>query len=200
MRRDAYSHPFAIVGVNRKTIVVGLAATMGGLTAFMVMVGVVFSPFFFLLALPFGGATYVMWHHATGRLDFTRTRGEAAGGTRFQEGRNVSVNRATRSDQKRHSPGDQWGPRGPSTEWNRSKAEGGWTKRGSKEQNTPRRTGPRLSSQEARRILGVETESSISDLKAVYRRRVKEVHPDTESGSEEAFKRVNRAYEALRDE
>jgi curved DNA-binding protein CbpA len=26
---------------------------------------------------------------------------------------------------------------------------------------------------------------------------VKEVHPDTDSGSEEAFKRVNRAYETL---
>jgi curved DNA-binding protein CbpA len=36
-------------------------------------------------------------------------------------------------------------------------------------------------------------------VRAAYRERVKEVHPDTEGGDEEAFKRVTRAYETLRE-
>jgi curved DNA-binding protein CbpA len=34
-------------------------------------------------------------------------------------------------------------------------------------------------------------------VRAAYRERVKAVHPDTDSGDEEQFKRVNRAYERL---
>jgi curved DNA-binding protein CbpA len=36
-------------------------------------------------------------------------------------------------------------------------------------------------------------------VRRAYRSKVKEVHPDTESGDEESFKRVNRAYERLTD-
>jgi curved DNA-binding protein CbpA len=34
-------------------------------------------------------------------------------------------------------------------------------------------------------------------VKQAYREKVKEVHPDTDGGDEEAFKKVNRAYERL---
>jgi curved DNA-binding protein CbpA len=34
-------------------------------------------------------------------------------------------------------------------------------------------------------------------VRRAYREKVKEAHPDTDSGSEEEFKRVNRAYETL---
>ncbi|MFC7190083.1 J domain-containing protein [Halocatena marina] len=34
-------------------------------------------------------------------------------------------------------------------------------------------------------------------IKRAYREKVKDAHPDTETGSKEAFKRVNAAYEQL---
>ncbi|MFC7069387.1 J domain-containing protein, partial [Halobaculum lipolyticum] len=52
---------------------------------------------------------------------------------------------------------------------------------------------------DARRTLGVDAGVSQSELKAAYRDRVKETHPDS-GGDEEAFKRVNRAYETLKDD
>jgi curved DNA-binding protein CbpA len=36
-------------------------------------------------------------------------------------------------------------------------------------------------------------------VRAAYRDRVKEVHPDTDAGDEEAFKSVTAAYERLTD-
>jgi curved DNA-binding protein CbpA len=34
-------------------------------------------------------------------------------------------------------------------------------------------------------------------VRRAYREKVKQVHPDAEGGSEDAFKRVNEAYERL---
>ncbi len=50
---------------------------------------------------------------------------------------------------------------------------------------------------EAYRTLGLDPGASPQEIKRAYRTKVKEAHPDTKSGSEEAFKRVNRAYETL---
>jgi DnaJ-domain-containing protein 1 len=50
---------------------------------------------------------------------------------------------------------------------------------------------------EAYRRLGLEPGADESAVKRAYRERVKEVHPDTETGDQETFKRVTRAYERL---
>ncbi|MFC6787803.1 J domain-containing protein [Halobaculum halobium] len=52
---------------------------------------------------------------------------------------------------------------------------------------------------DARRTLGVDADASQSEVKAAYRDRVKETHPDS-GGDEDEFKRVNRAYETLKDD
>ena len=41
--------------------------------------------------------------------------------------------------------------------------------------------------------LGVEVGASLDEVKAAYRRKVKEVHPD-QGGDEDEFKRVREAY------
>jgi curved DNA-binding protein CbpA len=46
-------------------------------------------------------------------------------------------------------------------------------------------------------VLGVSADADQATVKKAYRERVKEAHPDTETGSEEEFKRVNKAYERL---
>lgn len=52
---------------------------------------------------------------------------------------------------------------------------------------------------EAYDALDIERGASQDSIKSAYREKVKEVHPDS-GGDEEAFKRVNRAYETLREE
>jgi hypothetical protein len=54
--------------VHRTRLVTGLAAGFGLMTAIFVVGGVALSPALFLLALVFGGVTYVLYRHATGRL------------------------------------------------------------------------------------------------------------------------------------
>jgi curved DNA-binding protein CbpA len=48
-------------------------------------------------------------------------------------------------------------------------------------------------------VLGVGPDADESAVRRAYRERVKETHPDTEDGDEDAFKRVNAAYERLSD-
>ena len=50
---------------------------------------------------------------------------------------------------------------------------------------------------EAYRRLGLEPGADEATVKRAYREQVKEVHPDTADGDQEAFKRVTRAYERL---
>lgn len=52
----------------------------------------------------------------------------------------------------------------------------------------------------AHAILGVDPDASDAEVKAAYRKRVQETHPDKESGSREAFERVRDAKEAMLDE
>ncbi|AUX08685.1 molecular chaperone DnaJ [Halalkaliarchaeum desulfuricum] len=163
--------------MHRETIVVGLAAVMGGMTAFMLVVGVVVSPFFFLLSVPFGGATYVMWQHATGRLVFDRARTRTAGRVRSGSG-NPGFDRERRAERNRK----------------RARQSNGTTAGVGVSETT------RPSKREAFRTLEIEPNASPDTIRRAYRRRVKESHPDTDTGSREEFKRVNRAYERLREE
>lgn len=54
-----------------------------------------------------------------------------------------------------------------------------------------------LSETEAYRVLGLDPGADADAVRSAYRQKVKEVHPDTASGDEEAFKRVNEAYRRL---
>lgn len=58
----------------------------------------------------------------------------------------------------------------------------------------------RQSTEEARGILGVSRDADPATIRQAYREHIKDVHPDTEGGDEEAFKRVTTAYETLRDD
>ena len=47
--------------------------------------------------------------------------------------------------------------------------------------------------------LGVAKDATQADIKKAYRRKARELHPDTGGGDEEAFKRLGAAYEVLSD-
>ncbi|WP_338739942.1 J domain-containing protein [Haloplanus salilacus] len=164
--------------MDRDRLVLGLAAVFAGITVVLVVLAFVRQLFLLFLALPFGLTTYLMWHHATGRLA-ARTRRRA---------------RANGSTGSRRSPGGFGATAGGRGSRNRRAGrttQGGRTGGASAPDDTPTR-------REAYETLGLEPGAGEDAVRRAYRSKVKDVHPDTEEGDEEAFKRVNRAYERLR--
>jgi len=163
--------------VDSERLVLGIAAVFVGITALLVVLAFSFRQLFLaFVALPFAAASYFMWYHASGRLKAkARSRGRRVDADRFAAG----------SGRQRARPGPTGGP-----------GTGGTAGPGSGRRRAPRAS-PSLSTDEAYRTLGIEPDADEQEVKRAYRRRVKEVHPDTDTGSEEEFKRVNRAYELL---
>jgi hypothetical protein len=79
----------------------------------------------------------------------------------------------------------------------RTAAAGAGPRGGTANGRRPPRPDDEPSRAEAYRRLGLEPGADESAVKRAYRERVKEVHPDTETGDQETFKRVTRAYERL---
>ncbi|MFB6304324.1 MAG: DnaJ domain-containing protein [Haloferacaceae archaeon] len=166
--------------MDRDRLLLGLAAVFAGLTVALATVALAVEPFVLLLALPFGATAYFMWHQATGRLEErTRARADAAAADRAR-----AASRGPRGGPwAEPGVGDGPGP-GPGPDGARRAAPN---------------ADPGPSPAEAYRTLGLDPGASDQAVREAYRERVKEVHPDADSGDEEEFKRVTRAYETLRD-
>ena len=162
--------------MDRDRLVLGLAAVFAGLTVVLVVVAFVRQLFLLFLALPFAATTYLMWHHATGRIE-ARARREAR------------ASRAAGGRRERRAPGGFGATARGATSGTRTT--------GRRAGSAPGDAGP--SRREAYETLGLDPDASEDAVRRAYRAKVKEVHPDAEGGDEEAFKRVNRAYERLRD-
>ncbi len=173
--------------MSRNDLIMGIAAVFVGITALMLITGVVVNPFFLFVALPFGGAAYLMWYQASGKLA-ERIRANPAG-----------YARSARSD---GGPGGfDAGPfEGRFTRErvreNRQRARGQQTggRRG-RDAGVGQPTG--LSQAEAADILGVDAGADAETVKTAYREKVKTAHPDAPEGDEEEFKSVKQAYETL---
>ncbi|WP_435063246.1 J domain-containing protein [Halobaculum sp. EA56] len=176
--------------MDRDVLLLGIAAVLAGLTATLAMLGITHSPFVFVAALPTGAAAYFMWYQASGRMKEDlrsraagrRSRRGAAEGPRGGDSRFAREARARMGDGGRVGPG---GPRG----------RGRGTTAGAAAPNATSGMPPG----DARRTLGVDAGADQAAVKSAYRERVKETHPDS-GGDEEEFKRVNRAYETLKED
>ena len=163
--------------MNSEAIALGLAAVFAGLTAVTVAAGLAISPAMLILGLPFGGVSYMLWYHGSGRL-----------ASRMQEGGRVGgQSRRGRSRHRGNSAGDDSGAKAQS---NRRQTRG-----------DPRDRAPKsssgLSRTEAYRRLDLKPGASQDDVHDAFREKAKRFHPDTDGGDEETFKKVNRAYEQL---
>jgi hypothetical protein len=171
--------------VSRETLLIGLAAVFAGLAAVLgILTLAVRNPFILLLAAPFAFLSYMLWYQGTGKLR-ERARRRAAVGDRERTrdaGFGAGARRAAEDTRGRREARQ------------RARRKGG----------RRRPPGPQPSSgpseSEAYEILGVPIGASDERVKAAYRAKVKDVHPDADGGDEKTFKRVNAAYERLTDE
>ncbi|MGM0592591.1 MAG: J domain-containing protein [Halobacteriota archaeon] len=177
--------------MSRERLVMGLASVFAGITVVLVVGALASQPFLLFVAVPFAATTYFMWYHASGRLQAqTRTRRVRAPPGGFGRGRGAGPGNRFNSAGGFESVGG-FDPGG-----SRRRANGPGGSAGSGPSRTIRTSsGP--SRAEAYRTLGLEPDAGREAIRSAYRSKVKEVHPDTEGGDEEAFKRVNRAYELL---
>lgn len=169
----------------------GVAVVFGVLTAVLTVVGLLSSPAVLFLAAMFGASTYLMYYHLSGKM--------AASVYRRVEQRAATDGRGPRRSADRGGfgaePREEWTP---PRDGQRRRAR--QTRQRGRARQQARRgvagsSGPTPS--EAYNRLGLDPDADQSAVKRAYRERVKEVHPDTDSGSEREFKRVQAAYETL---
>lgn len=181
--------------MSRATLLVGLSAVFAGLAAVLGILTLVrANPFVLLLAVPFAFLAYVFWYQGTGKLaeqarrrsgpEYQRSRdaGFGAGARRAAE-----ESRRRREARQRYEARERRGRRNS----RRARAEG----RGFAPQPS---SGP--TERDAYEILGLDPGASEDRVRRAYREKVKEVHPDTDGGDEERFKRVTAAYERLTED
>ncbi|WP_256297052.1 J domain-containing protein [Haloarchaeobius salinus] len=186
----------------------GLAAVFAGLTTVLFVVAIVTRELFVLgIAAPLALTTYLFWFQASGKL---RERVDA--GTY----RDAFGQRRRAAEQKAAE-----GPRGPRSRFGRearraaeerrrrartraTAAGAGAGGRRQRSQGERRRRAPRTTEGptrgEALDRLDLDAGADPADVREAYREKVKEVHPDTAGGDEEAFKRVTAAYDRLSEE
>jgi len=197
--------------VQRSGLLIGVGGTLAGLGALLGILGAVAEPLLLFAALPLLAAGYVIWYHGTGRMEFrsrVRTRRRPGPGPRGESGERAGGGNASG---ERAGAGDD-GSRWADPEWRRRRrrarrgdgpgpfGEDPFGPGGERDRRRPPgASGDGPTPREAYEVLGLDPGSSSEEVRAAYRDKVKEVHPDREGGSEEAFKRVNDAYETLKE-
>ncbi|WP_436911819.1 J domain-containing protein [Halosimplex marinum] len=192
-------------------LVSALAAVFAGIAVLFAIFGVVANLGFFVVAALFGAVAYFMWYHASGRFARRLYRGvedraAPGGGGRGGRGDRGGFGAGPREDWEQ--PRDEGARR-------RAQAAGGQQTGGGRRQRqgaraggqrrrrrgrataAAQRSGPTVA--EAYDTLGLDRGADEDAVKAAYREKVKEVHPDSPDGDEEAFKEVQSAYERLTD-
>ena len=176
----------------------GLAAVFAGLFVLMAVLGFVSHLVFLLVAIPFGIVSYTLWYHASGRLRERASRQARAGRSRARGPNEAAAGGFDAG------PRQEWtGPRRGADGAGRTRADGargfGASTRNSRQGRARSASGPELSSAEAYDVLDIDPSADPDRVRRAYRERVKDVHPDTEDGDEASFKRVQQAYERLRN-
>ncbi|MFC6975760.1 J domain-containing protein [Halomicroarcula sp. GCM10025709] len=190
-------------------LITGVAAVFAVLTGVLTVVGVLVNPAVLFLALMFGASTYFMYYHASGKLAagvYERVERRAADGGRRNGARRGGFGAEPREEWT--GPREGRSVRDVAQEARRRARNGGRRQRRQRQQQAGRQRqrarrarqtdGPSVA--EAYKRLDLEQGADESAVKAAYREKVKEVHPDTDSGTEREFKQVKAAYERLTDD
>lgn len=207
--------------VKARPLLVVLAAAFAGMTMLLVLgAAVAGQPLVLIAAVPLAVTAVMMWYQGTGKLGVgvfrgassrrrgrrSRTRGYArrtadGGSTTAERGADAGHDpwevpfeeearreRRTRARRQAYTESDET-------------TAGNW---GSRRQHRDRRDRPDrlggMTEAEAYEVLGLDPTAGEDEVRDAYREQAKEVHPDTEGGSAEAFQELNDAYERLVDD
>lgn len=177
--------------MTNRTVLVGITATFVGLTALLVVAGVVVNPLLLAVAVPFGVAAYLMWFHASGRLrERVRREADRIGPTERERARQ----RARAGENRR----DAYRSAGAGGRTGTGASRSGRFGNGSRDPRDRAPSARAMSEREAYATLDLDPSADRETVRSAYREQAKRLHPDTEDGDEEAFKELNRAYEVLR--
>ena len=183
--------------MTTRPLIVGLAATFIGLTALLLVAGVVVSPVLLAVAVPFAIVSYFLWYHASGRLrDRVHREASRAGPTERERARQRARAAENRRNAYRTAGATDGGRAGTTAGAAGGRRAG--TRRGPRD---PRDRAPRsggMTEREAYETLGLDPSADQETVRSTYRERAKRLHPDAEGGDEGAFKKLNEAYEVLK--
>lgn len=174
--------------MTRSRLLLALAATFAGLAVVLAVLGVVYSLVLLVVAVPFAGTAYLLWYHASGRL-VARARRRA--------GHDPTSGRRARERFRRRAAERLGGDPRRERRERRDRVSGGTAGARGNTGRAPRGGGASPTRREAADVLGVPVDADDDQIRAAYRDRAKDLHPDAEGGSEEAFKRITAAYERL---
>ncbi|QLH78102.1 J domain-containing protein [Halosimplex rubrum] len=187
-------------------LVSAVAAVFAAIAVLFAIFGFAANVGFFAVAALFGAVAYFMWYHASGRFAQRLYRGveeRAAPGGSGRGGRGGFG----------AGPREEWEPPRDEDASGRQRARtarGGQARGGGRQRRQARAQGQRRrrraaaaaqpsgpTAAEAYDTLDLNRDADEDAVKAAYREKVKEVHPDSPDGDEEAFKEVQSAYERL---
>lgn len=171
--------------MDRNGLILGVSAVLFGITVVMLLAGIIVNPFFLLVSIPFGSSAYLLWYQASGKLSDDIRQGESTG-TFGAGSRNTGFN-----------PGSFGAGSSTSENFASESARRAQQYREKARANQAVDQATTITQSDAYRILEIEPIADEAEIKAAYRQKVKECHPDTPSGDEEMFKKVSRAYEVL---
>jgi len=200
----------------QRSLLLWLAVVFGGLAVTLGLAAIATGQLFVLLVVaPFAVTAYLMWIQSTGRLrerlrDGARAQEFGEGGTfgagaRRTGGTSARARAARERAERDPFEGDPFegDPRGPFEERGGPFGGSARDRFGERRRRARGRAGgptvddgPTLA--EAYDTLGLSPDAEMAEVKAAYREQVKETHPDS-GGDEERFKRVNEAYDAIRE-
>lgn len=189
-------------------LVSAIAAVFAAIAVLFAIFGFVTNLGFFVVAALFGAVAYFMWYHASGRFAQRLYRGVEERAAPGDGGRGSRAGFGA-------GPREEWEPPRDGGEQRRARAAGsqarGGRARGGSRRRQARAGGRRRqraataaqpsgpTAAEAYDTLDLDRDADADAVKAAYREKVKEVHPDSPDGDEEAFKEVQSAYERLTD-
>ncbi|SFR93748.1 DnaJ domain-containing protein [Halomicrobium zhouii] len=206
-------------------LVTGLAGVLGGITVVMTVLGLLFEPPILFVALTFGAATYLVYFHTSGRMaarvyqtverqaavdpsrgrrrQRTGRRGRRDAGAGPREDWTPPRDGRTAREAAAAGAGGREGATHSGRSGQRQASQRGQgrrqQRRGTRQRQRPPNANSGPTAAEAYRTLGLDPGADESSVKQAYREKVKQVHPDTDGGDEEAFKAVTAAYERLTD-
>jgi hypothetical protein len=201
-------------GVSLRPLLVVLGGVFAGLSALLAVTAMVTAqPLVLMAAVPLALTAGVMWYQGTGRLARSMLGGgrrRRYPGTRTSTGGSGTDDRARSEagDSRWEDPFDAEARREARTRARRQaqrrashSADGGTTtgEWGGRGRRRADRLGG-LTRAEAYEVLGLDPTASDDEVRDAYRDQAKELHPDTEGGSADAFQELNDAYERIVDE